>query len=77
MIEFEYAIKLEICHSNEEKNLLPAGDEVFSNRGKIELGHDVNQVVFNEWRGAIVVNQVDCKELWIIGQGDAYCALVS
>ena len=69
--------RLEIRHPSEVKDLSPGGDKVFIYWGQVRLGEHVDQVVRCDRLSAIAANHVDCKQLWFIGQGDAYGAIVA
>ena len=70
----EDVARLEIHHSNERKDLLR--QSVLPLRAS-QTGAHVDHIASGEHRGAIAANQVDCKQLRFVGQGDAYRAIVA
>ena len=73
----EDVARLEFRHPNEGKDLPLRGDKVFLQCGQIRVGEHVDQIVPGERLRAIDTKQIYCKQLWLVGQGDAYCAIVS
>ena len=61
----------------ERIDLSPIGDKVFLHVGQVRVWEHVDQMVPGERLKLIAANQVDCKRLWFVGQGDTYGAIIA